>query len=783
MLINAATAAFIASDPTVAIEVDDTRGVYTILIDGIPWYRSPAFVSMCVKGKRHPLLFRSKLPSMGKDVFGDWKGEALTFMAGGSPVSVIFKQYAHERGIAVATMEFPTGVDASQCGPNLNLTTQMPAFDVSAARAAELHTVSWRGVALSTTAAARGLNALGANGLDAGPVASTDPSSGDTLVWSTLSSHKIVPQRTSGGVYSMGLSRAITSIPRGFSYSVLFSTARGGTTAGVYAWGARMRRFYNTTRSPSVTLTDVGYYTDDGAYYYVWEAFNMPARPWPAEDGLVRVKEALHAMGVPVAYMQLDDWWYDGPFYFGNVKAVVNWHASNSSRLFPRGLTSFADRLNLPLQLYTPFWSDRFQTKYNMTESTTFKGTKLVAPNDSYVFFSDVFDQGKEMTRGRFSTYEIDFLDTNFNGSASMMDDVHAADRWYAGMAHAALERGITIQYCLPSATDVLVSLSHPAVVQARASTDYVNPIGNVEQLGGSSLLMGALQIAPSKDTLWTRSPQPPTYSDTKTKGDYTAQPHVQLDAVLAVMSLGPVGISDGLNQTDAALIGQGFRSATDSTLLRPSRPLSTVDAVFANRSRGHAAADVRSTHAVLGEGGTTSHYVVVWRTTKPVTLQPTDLYPASPPETQLAVRAHVLAPSGPAHQLRGCVDGQPAVPSCVDLLAAGERPVLAATGSGLSDFSLTAIYEPLQNGAYFLGELTKFTHVSPQRFDDLTVAHLASTGVSPAIGSVGGPCGLVVGVRGAPGEVVPLVAIDPHGITHVSTVIIPAAGHVHVEL
>jgi len=31
------------------------------------------------------------------------------------------------------------------------------------------------------------------------------------------------------------------------------------------------------------------YYTDDGAYYYVWEAFGIPARPWPAEDGLVRV--------------------------------------------------------------------------------------------------------------------------------------------------------------------------------------------------------------------------------------------------------------------------------------------------------------------------------------------------------------------------------------------------------------------------------------------------------------------------------------------------------------
>jgi hypothetical protein len=39
----------------------------------------------------------------------------------------------------------------------------------------------------------------------------------------------------------------------------------------------------------------------------------------------VLVKEALYAMGVPVAYMQLDDWWYQGKFFFGNVKAVTDW--------------------------------------------------------------------------------------------------------------------------------------------------------------------------------------------------------------------------------------------------------------------------------------------------------------------------------------------------------------------------------------------------------------------------------------------------------------------------
>jgi len=134
-----------------------------------------------------------------------------------------------------------------------------------------------------------------------------------------------------------------------------------------------------------------------------------------------------------------------------------------------------------------------------MTPSTVFKGTKLVVPADSYDFFSDLFDLGNQQSGDRFKAYEIDFLDSNFQGSASMFEDVHAADIWYEGMARAALERGIAIQYCLPSASDMMISLTLPAVVQARASGDYVNKVDNPFTLGGSSLLMGALSIAPSK--------------------------------------------------------------------------------------------------------------------------------------------------------------------------------------------------------------------------------------------------------------------------------------------
>ena len=42
-------------------------------------------------------------------------------------------------------------------------------------------------------------------------------------------------------------------------------------------------------------------------------------------------------------------------------------------------------------------------------------------------------------------------------------DNVGAADLWYKGLTDAALERNISLQFCLPSTTDMLVSLPYPA--------------------------------------------------------------------------------------------------------------------------------------------------------------------------------------------------------------------------------------------------------------------------------------------------------------------------------
>jgi hypothetical protein len=302
-------------------------------------------------------------------------------------------------------------------------------------------------------------------------------------------------------------------------------------------------------------------------------------------------------------------------------------------------------------------------------------------------------------------------------------------------------------KYISISITCLLLQLEFPSVTNARASEDYVSKVTNAQAIAGSSLLFGALAIAPSKDTFWTTSPQPPTMSDTER--NYTTQPHVQLDTVLATLSMGPVGFSDALNLTDAALINQTCMA--NGTILRPSRPLSWVNSYFRNASNP---SDVRCTHVnVPGIPSPAGWYIVAWTTNMPVTLATGDLYPSVPPGTAIASRLHNFSGSAQA----GCVDGEPATPACVSLLQPGSLPIIPATGTEAQDFSLTHIVPQLDNGWFFLGELAKISPLAPQRF--VNIQQTTS------------PSGLSVTMQGVPGETVTATAVTPSGTVQVLSV------------
>jgi hypothetical protein len=317
----------VSASPDVGFSVDSTSGQYTVSVEGVPWYSSPtaAAAVVCNAGKQITLALTSTVSAAGEDAyFGTWAGTNATWSSTDASIAIVytFKHFATHPTVGVVTMTFSAGLDTKNCGSNTALSTNFPSFDTSAKLAKSNHFLSWRGGVMDVTKASSGLENLGASGLDCGPVVSQLPgrTAQNALVWSTLDSHKIIPQHTANGIYSMGLAPMTeTSIPAGFAYSAIFVASKGGYTSAMYEWGRVMQGYSKTWRLPSVTLTSVGYYTDDGAYYYVWGGGKekhdpelspwIPARPWPAEVGLMKVKEKLYEQGVPVAYMQLDDWW------------------------------------------------------------------------------------------------------------------------------------------------------------------------------------------------------------------------------------------------------------------------------------------------------------------------------------------------------------------------------------------------------------------------------------------------------------------------------------------
>ena len=81
-------------------------------------------------------------------------------------------------------------------------------------------------------------------------------------------------------------------------------------------------------------MNRLGYFTDNGAFYNFnkWAGnLNRRWRPEQRSDKpayvLTRVVKHLKSRGLPIAYVQLDDWWYDGWVLEGAVGCVREWVA------------------------------------------------------------------------------------------------------------------------------------------------------------------------------------------------------------------------------------------------------------------------------------------------------------------------------------------------------------------------------------------------------------------------------------------------------------------------
>lgn len=182
--------------------------------------------------------------------------------------------------------------------------------------------------------------------------------------------------------------------------------------------------------------------------------------------------------------------------------------------------------------------------------------------------------------------YEVDFMNDNFLNQLTFRQELGASEGWLDGMHAAAVDRGISIQYCMPLPSDLLASLQHSHVTNYRASDDYAGSSVTNYNIQTSSLLGWSLGLRPSKDVFFTTDNAPDNPYIKRLNKNHPTVPGVdlELNALIATLSTGPVAMGDGAGATNRALI---MRSCTeDGSLLQPEKPLTGIDAMYDGRGR-----------------------------------------------------------------------------------------------------------------------------------------------------------------------------------------------------
>lgn len=503
--------------------------------------------------------------------------------------------------------------------------------------------------------------------------------------------------------------------------------------------------------------------------------------------------------------VQLDGWW---------MEQLALWP---DPTLFPSGWESFIQNLSQavagqpsafssstplappPLLLYKAFFAEDYDlfAALQIQPQQSPQGCYYPAAADAERFFTALFQQGQALGM---TAYETDFMSDHLLPTPGLAGSVDGLPLYLGGLDRAGAALAIPMQWCMPTAGIVLFAANLSAVTNLRASVDYAceGPLNFSTTWAPNymtmipSLLFWAADVAPSKDIFLTHSQQPggaPSCGST----DFHAQPNVELDAILAVLSTGPVGIGDGAGYTNITLLNS--TCAADGLILKPDKPITALDSVFVPASPGqphgyvgflpltpegdcslqrpcspvagqsHSQLLVANLDAGVSSGSNqtaTWHWFASVHVGAPFALTAVDVYPQLQPGALLWYREWRWSPcrSGVAVTAQPSCLRQLTVPvnatePLFDLSSGPSR----VDAEGAIAYQLYHVFPVLAGDWILLGELSKIVPVSSRRF---TAVRVGGSGRSSGVGAEN--C-LDVKLQATPSETVTLAAIDPSGV------------------
>lgn len=393
-----------------------------------------------------------------------------------------------------------------------------------------------------------------------------------TLVISPLEHFLVSMQALENGAWLTGFEGLVEKIPAGTYHAVLVVSGQG-INRTVMKWGDVLRGWHGRARPSAyadVGLSYLGYWTDNGGYYYYKTAPGLNYH-----QTLIAVKKEADARGIPYGYFQLDSWWYP--------KAKTNniTHAFRGGslvwepipELFPRGLPAFQQELDLPLITHNRWYNQdspycrRYQCVYGSGDK---RPSLPIEPR----FWDEIMDNAVKYGA---QVYEQDWLVTQMNMIPWLRENLGNAEQWFDSMIRAADQRHLTVQLCMASPGFFLQQVKHPNVTQVRASGDYHAGLPKTlywPDFHTVSLFAYSVGLWPFKDNFQSSPGQRPIRSE---RWPYE-------EALISNLSAGLVGPSDKIGAADKDLLMRTCRK--DGLLLKPDRPATPIDLMFLSRQK-----------------------------------------------------------------------------------------------------------------------------------------------------------------------------------------------------
>ncbi len=401
-------------------------------------------------------------------------------------------------------------------------------------------------------------------------------------VLSPAANYMIASMRGDGKTeIASGLNEGVAALPADFTHRTLMALGVG-VNATWESWGRALTGLQGTQRpgnDADIGLRYLGYWTDHGGeYYYDYD------RKLGYAGTLEALVQRYRGEGIPIRYLQLDSWWYYKTYTdpagntgkpendrlpleeWNRYGGLIRYEAHPS--LFPEGLAAFQRRVGLPLIAHNR-WIDPaspYHQRYRIS------GFAALDP----LWWREIIGY---LSSAQVVTYEQDWLNVIYEHSPELATSLQAGDAFTDGMARAAQEKGLSLQYSMALPRHFLQGARYGNLTTIRVSGDRFRR-EKWDTFLYTSRLASALGIWPWCDVFMSRETD---------------------NLLLATLSAGMVGIGDRSGAEDRKNLLHAVR--LDGVIIKPDTPLLPIDSMYTAGSRRPMIAAAHTDHGALRTG------------------------------------------------------------------------------------------------------------------------------------------------------------------------------------